>query len=85
MNVHSYARNFNLNRKCGKECVKTQNFDFLKNKTVNFFIIPNALQSIRLFSRNNSSNVPSIFLFSIEVPFGQKLCNVHFFYIFEKL
>ena len=41
MKVHSYARDMNLNTKCVKKYVKIQNFDFLENKRVIFFFIPN--------------------------------------------
>ena len=43
MKVHSYARNINLNSKCGKLYVETQRCYF-SEKTVIFFLISNVLQ-----------------------------------------
>ena len=55
--MHSYARNVNLKRKCGKKYVGTRNLIFFENNTV-IFLISNVLYPFGLFSWNNGLNVP---------------------------
>ena len=60
--------NMNLNTRCGKEYLETQNFDFFGKQNRDFFSDSKLLQRFGLFSCLNVLTALLIFLFSVDVP-----------------